>query len=127
MRIATGMQWTPDPKALKYFSRVTYRIGGYYNSPKLTDVTQTLGGIYLIGELFDKPALQVKSSDINETGLTFGIGLPLRGKPYSSDLDLGFEISERGTVKNNLVRERYFKVMLGFTIREEWFRKTKFD
>jgi hypothetical protein len=127
LRIASGMQWKPNSKSMKYFNKVTYRIGGFYSSPKLTDFTQSLGGVYLIGNLFDKTTLEVKTSDINEAGITFGLGLPLRGKPYFSDLDVSFELSERGTVKQNLVRERYFRVILGFTIREEWFRKPKFD
>lgn len=127
LRIATGMQITPDAKSLKYANRITYRFGGFYSSPKLTDFTSSLGGVFLIGKLVDETALQVKTSDINEAGITFGFGFPLRGKPYFSDLDLSFELSERGTIKDNLVRERYARVILGLTIREEWFRKPKFD
>ncbi|MEP7264610.1 MAG: hypothetical protein ABI772_08930 [Bacteroidota bacterium] len=127
LRIATGMQITPDIKSLKYANRITYRFGGFYSSPKLTDFTSMLGGVYLIGKLFDKAALEVKNSDINEAGVTFGFGFPLRGKPYFSDLDISVELSERGTVKQNLVRERYVRLVLGLTLREEWFHKTQFD
>ncbi len=127
MRIATGMQYIPDFKSMKYFNKVTYRIGAFYNSPKLTDPSSAMGGFFQIGKLSDKSALEVKTSDINEAGVNFGLGFPLRGKPYFSDLDLGFELSERGTIENNLVRERYFRIFLGLTFREEWFNKPKFD
>jgi hypothetical protein len=127
VRIATGGQWTPDSKSLNYFNKVTYRIGGFYNSPDVTDLTQFLGGIYLLGDLFDKPALEVKSTNINEGGISLGFGLPLRGKPYFSDIDLTFEFSQRGTVEHNLVRERYARIILGLTLREDWFKKPQLD
>ena len=127
IRIASGGQYTPDSKSLKYFSRVTYRIGGFYSSPDLADLTSSLGALFLLGKASEETALDIKATDIDEKGITLGFGLPLRGKPYFSHIDLAFELSERGTTENNLVRERYARVMLGLTLREDWFRKPKFD
>lgn len=127
VRIASGGQYTPDSKSLKYFNRVTYRLGGFYSSPDLAEVTSSLGALFMLGKASDKTTLDVKATDINEKGITLGFGMPLRGKPYFSHMDLAIELSERGTTDNNLVRERYARVMLGFTLREDWFRKPKFD
>lgn len=104
-KASIGGQWIPDAFSVKYFGRAAYRAGLYYN----------------------KGYLELKNETINDIGLSFGAGFPLRGKPYFSHLDLSFEFGQEGTTQNNLVRQRYGRVILGLTIREDWFRKPKFD
>ena len=104
-KITIGGQWVPDAISMRYFGRAIYRAGVSYN----------------------KGNLELKNEAINDVGISFGAGFPLRGKPYFSHLDLSFELGQRGTTKNNLVREQYGRVTIGLTIREDWFHKPKFD
>ena len=41
-------------------------------------------------------------------------------------VNLGFELGQNGTISNNLIQERYFRVMLGVSIKETWFKKSKY-
>ena len=104
MKISIGGQWMPDAKSLKYFNRAEYRIGGFYN----------------------QGYLKVKNTAINETAITAGIGMPLR-KSFQSMINISFEFGERGTVKDNLVKERYGKIFIGITFNEDWFHKHRYD
>lgn len=103
-KVALGGQWIPDYKSLRYFNRAEYRLGGYYH----------------------KGALQVKNTSINDYGITAGIGLPLR-KSFQSMINISFEFGQRGTTTDNLVQERYGKLLIGITFNEDWFHKRRYD
>ena len=104
-RVSIGGQWIPDDNSTRYYNKVIYRAGAYYSSGYL----------------------ELNNEAINDIGVTFGLGIPLRGKPYFSHLDLAFEFGREGTTNNNLIRERYARLVIGLTFREDWFRRTKFD
>lgn len=67
----------------------------------------------------------VKDTPINEYGITFGFGMPLRRS--RSTINLGIEIGERGTLKNNLIKEQFINVNFGVSISDKWFIKPKYD
>lgn len=67
----------------------------------------------------------VKETAINEYGITFGIGIPLRRS--RSTVNLGIEIGERGTLDNNLIKEQFINVNFGVSISDKWFIKPKYD
>ena len=110
MRVSLGGQWLPNSKAIQkhYMSRVRYRLGVRY--------AQT--------------ALELQSTQLTETAVTFGFGFPV-GTDYRTSnfsmINLGFELGQRGTVNNGLIRENFFKATIGFTINDRWFVKPKFD
>ena len=56
--------------------------------------------------------------------LSVGFGLPLRKS--KTFVNLGFELGQNGTIANDLIQERFFRVMLGISIKETWFRKSKY-
>lgn len=112
-RISFGMQYTPDRTADKgsYFRRLNYRIGFRYANTYL---------------------LLNNDTQVNDMALSFGFGIPLRklkiGDTYNqSVLNLSIELGQRGTTDNNLIREQYFRVVLGFTLNEKWFNQRKYD
>ena len=112
-RFAVGMQYTPDRTADKgnYFRRWNYRAGFRYANTYL----------------FVNNTTQIK-----DMAVTFGFGIPLRklkvGETYTqSIMNLSFELGQRGTTENNLVQERYLRVVLGFTLNEKWFIQRKYD
>jgi hypothetical protein len=57
-----------------------------------------------------------------------GFDLPLRTRGLSFySLRLGFEYGQRGTTKNDLIRESYARFILGFSIKETWFFRKQLD
>jgi hypothetical protein len=101
--IALGGQLTPDANAVSsYFKLVDYRLGIKY----------------------DKTFVKIGNNDINQYALTFGFGFPLpRNRSSFYKINLSTEIGQRGTLANNLVRDRYVNINLGFTLNDKWFLK----
>ncbi|MBF2707887.1 hypothetical protein [Flavobacterium soyangense] len=98
-----GGYFTPNPNPfVNYFKRITYR-----------------GGVK-----YEKTGLVVNSTSINDVGVTFGLGLPIKGS--LSNVNLGFELGKKGTTSNNLVQENYFKINIGISLNDKWFVKSKF-
>lgn len=101
---AFGGYWIPDYRALSgYFKRVTYRAGLRY----------------------DVSGLEVNGKEINNFGITFGLGMPLGGS--FSNLNLGFELGRRGTTDANLIEESYLKINIGLSLNDIWFQKRKIN
>ncbi|PLW98418.1 MAG: hypothetical protein C0593_05815 [Marinilabiliales bacterium] len=104
LRFAAGGQFMPGGETVgSYWRWVRYRAGFYYN----------------------QSALQVNNTGINEFGITFGLGLPLRRS--RSTINLGLEIGNRGTTDNDLIQETFVNFRLGFSIYENWFIQRKFN
>ena len=101
---AFGGYWVPDYRSLSgYYKRITYRAGLRY----------------------DVSGLVVNNKEINNFGITFGLGLPL-GTSFSN-LNLGFELGKRGTTDANLIEESYFKVNVGLSLNDRWFQQRKIN
>ncbi|QKG79098.1 hypothetical protein [Tenuifilum thalassicum] len=102
--IRIGIEYTPNRRDLKkYFNKVNYRLGFYSN----------------------KSNLVVAGNQINDFGITFGAGLPLKGK---TKVNLSFEIGWRGTNENYLIKENYGALNLSFTFYDyPWFFKRKYN
>jgi hypothetical protein len=79
---------------------------------------------YRLGFNYGKTYLNLRGQDLNEYAITFGFGLPLRG--MKTMLNLGGVYGVRGTTSEKLIRESYFKIIVGFTIYERWFVKRKY-
>ena len=102
--IALGGFFTPNRNSFEsYFKRITYRAGVRFN----------------------QTGMVVNDTDINNFGITFGLGLPLGNN--LSNLNLGFEVGRRGTTSADLIEESYFKVNLGLSLNDQWFRKRKIN
>ena len=109
IRYSVGVGVTPQPNAIRgFFQKTNYRFGAYY----------------------DSGYLQINDTNITEFGLTFGVGLPLRPIPKTnlySKLNLSFELGQKGTFTNDLLRESFFKFNIGVNVNDIWFIKRKFD
>ena len=103
-KIALGGQWIPDQKGVSYAGRIQYR-----------------GGLF-----FNKTYLELKNTALNDYGVTIGLGLPFR-KSFGSMFNFGIAAGNRGTTKQNLVKEQYVRLVFGVTLNEDWFRKSKYD
>ncbi|MBE0638845.1 MAG: hypothetical protein IH598_10025 [Bacteroidales bacterium] len=79
---------------------------------------------YRAGFNFNQTYLNLQNTQINEFGISFGMGLPI---PRSfSTLNLGFELGRRGTTTSNLIQENYIKINVGVSIWERWFVKKRY-
>ncbi len=66
-------------------------------------------------------------TDIKDMGVSLGIGMPFRSESRSY-IDVGLEYGRRGTTKNNLISEDYFKISVGFRFfGTGWFMKRKYE
>jgi hypothetical protein len=106
--IAVGGQFKPDATSFRYWNIVDYRLGFRYN----------------------KTQVRFNNHDINDMAVTFGVGLPLPetnfGRTFSR-INISAELGQQGALNNNLVRERYININLGFTINDSWFLRRSLD
>ncbi|MCK5846211.1 MAG: hypothetical protein KAG84_02150 [Bacteroidales bacterium] len=93
-----------------------------------------VGGQYFIGSYalnfganYNNSYLTINETDINEFGISFGVGFPLKSTTtLVSYVDLSVEAGRRGTTSNNLIEQDFIKVKLGINIRNTWFRRPKY-
>lgn len=103
MKMALGIEWTPDfDNVSSYWKRAKYSAG--FNYHKLPYI--------------------VNNQALTDFGINFGASLPVSG---FSSLDLAFKWGQLGESTNGLIKETYYKVVIGATINDRWFIKRKYD
>lgn len=107
--VSAGAEFTPKHTSISgYFSRVTYRLGGFYEH----------GYINLEGN-------DGESHSINKVGMTVGLSLPL---PRTfSKVNMALEVGRYGTREGGLIQEQYAKLSVGVSVFERWFMKRKYN
>lgn len=101
--VSIGGQYRPSINDLgSYWQRVNYRGGFRYNSSHL----------------------EVLGTRLNDFGISFGVGLPLK---KGSTINLALEAGTIGTTSNNLIKENYIKFTLGASLYERWFLKRRYN
>ncbi|MFO7879931.1 MAG: hypothetical protein ACQES0_07710 [Bacteroidota bacterium] len=107
-RVSMGAEYIPDGKSsasLSYAGKIRYRLGAYYHDSYLQ---------------FDQG-----NTRVNDFGISFGLGLPM--KRSNTTFNLSLELGQRGSLKNNLVKEQYVLVGMNFSLADIWFIKRKFE
>lgn len=103
-RFTLGGYYIPNYKSFSnYFERVTYR-GGFR---------------------YENTGLIIDNQSINDSALTLGAGMPLRGT--FSNINIGFEFGNRGTKNAGLVKENYMNFSVGLSLNDRWFQKRKYN
>jgi hypothetical protein len=101
--ISVGGEYVPDPRSAEsYFQKITYRAGFH----------------------FGKTPLDLRGKHLEEIGISFGLGLPL--KKSKSMVNLSANIGKRGTMQNGLIQENFIRFTVGVNIFENWFFKSKY-
>lgn len=98
--VSAGLQFTPKPRGI-YAQRIQYRLGGFYNHDYL----------------------MINNNNLNEYGVTAGVGLPVNG--FKTIVNLGFEYRHRQASPQTLIKEDYFNITVGVNFNEMWFWKNK--
>ncbi|OUS20238.1 hypothetical protein A9Q93_01535 [Nonlabens dokdonensis] len=120
------------PAGTTFKDAASYRAGGFY-IPNYNSVTSYWDRVvYRGGIRYEELGLEisgdgVNSSDINEFGISFGLGLPIGKRTGFSNANIGFEIGQRGTEDFGLIRERFFNVSIGLSLNDVWFIKRKYN
>jgi len=99
-----GLEWSPNPKNhWTYFQGMDFRLGGY----------------------IEKGYMLIRDNQINEYGLTLGMGIPSSDR--KSRVNLSLELGKMGTTKDGLVNEYYAGLSLDFIMHSNWFVKRKYN
>ena len=114
-----------DVDDLEYEDASSFAIGGFYIPDHSAFSGYYKRITYRAGFRMDKTGMIINNKDINNFGITFGFGLPMRGS--FSNLNLGFEFGRQGTKHKELIEETYFKVNLGLSLNDIWFRKRRIN
>ena len=102
-----------------------YRVGGFYipNYNAIDSYWKRV--VYRAGIRLEESGLNINGQDINEFGISFGVGLPV-GRLFSN-VNLGIEIGKRGTKDFGLVQENFFNTFLSLSLNDKWFEKRYYD
>lgn len=119
----TNRTLTIDKVSFKNASKV--RLGGFYipNYNAFGNYFERV--VYRAGARFEQTGLSVDGHDINEFGISFGVGLPI-GRLFSN-ANIGFEIGRRGTTDFGLIQENFFNTFISFSLNDRWFEKRLYD
>lgn len=109
----------------EYTDASAMAIGGYF-VPDFASFDNYLKRItYRAGLRYDMTGIVVNEKEIDNLGITFGLGLPMGGS--FSNVNVGFEWGKRGTTAADLIEEKYFKVNIGLSLNDRWFLKRKIN
>ena len=99
-RFSVGGFYLPHNTAYtKYWKRVTYRAGLYY----------------------EHTGIIVKEKPINDFGITFGVSLPVQGL---SNATIGAAWGRKGD--GSVLKENYLTLKVALTLNDKWFQRTKY-
>jgi hypothetical protein len=80
--------------------------------------------VYRIGFVSSETGMILNNKVIENSGITFGVGLPLAG---FSNVNMGFEIGKLGAGGESVIEENYFNIRIGFSLNDRWFIKRKYN
>lgn len=102
--ISVGAQYIPNPaNGRGFWQHVQYRAGINYSNTYL----------------------KIRNTQLTEQSINFGAGFPIIKS--LSTLNIAFTYGTRGTLENNLIKEKFYAINLGLTFSDRWFIKRKFD
>lgn len=106
-KITAGFEIQPNMYSRNYLKRIKYRAGGYYATPYTT----------------------VKGQDgAKEYGVSAGLGLPIQNQYNNrSFINITAQWIHIDPKVTGMLKENYFRIAIGLTFNESWFRKWKVE
>lgn len=99
-----GFEYIPNRYDIRYYmKRVTYRLGAYY----------------------DKTYVNIGGNQVNAAGVTFGMSMPVFR--WYNAITWSVDFGQRGSLDNNMVRERYLQFNINFNLHDMWFIKKRYQ
>lgn len=102
-----------------------FAVGGYF-IPQYNSFSSYFKRItYRAGLRHENTGLIINDKSIEDTAITFGLGLPVTGS--FSNINLGMEYGRKGTKAADLVRENYINFTVSLSLNDKWFVKRKIN
>lgn len=99
-----GMEYVPNVNDIRYvYKRWSYKAGAYYNKEYYT----------------------LDGNQIGSAGVTLGLTVPVF-KGYNG-ISIAVDMGQRGSLTNNLIRERYINFTFGLNAFDIWFKKQRYE
>ncbi len=99
-----GFEFIPNRYDIRYYLKTaTYRIGAYY----------------------DETYVNIGGNQVNAAGITLGMTMPIF-RLYNA-LSWSVDFGQRGSLENNMVRERYIQFNVNFNLHDLWFIKKRYQ
>ncbi|MEE9349020.1 MAG: hypothetical protein V3U80_03165 [Flavobacteriaceae bacterium] len=118
--------FTQNNNTIAYGDSNNLAFGGHY-TPKAESITNYWDRVtYSAGTHLKQTGLIVNNNEIKDFGISFGVSLP--SKRQLSNINLGFDIGQRGEIDNSgLIKENYYNFRLSLSLNDKWFKKRKLD
>lgn len=101
------------------------RLGGYFIPEYNSFVNFYKRVSYRAGMRFEQTGLSFEGQDINEFGISFGLGVPI-GRLFSN-VNIGLEVGKRGSTSHGLIQENFFNAFMSFSLNDKWFEKRLYN
>lgn len=101
--LGAGIEFTPKTRSLRYLELIPYRLGFNYSK------------------------LPYSVSGKQPTDMSASLGFSLPVGQFVNSLTISLTGGQRGTVIDNQIKERYFKIGLGLSLNQQWFQRYKVD
>ncbi|MGA0374046.1 MAG: hypothetical protein ACO3MA_05175 [Flavobacteriaceae bacterium] len=107
-----------------YQNAYQFSLGGFFipNYSSITSYWKRI--VFRMGFRHELTGVIVNNFGLKETGINFGIGLPLAG---FSNANIGFEYGRRGGDDDNFFKENFWSFRIGFSLNDKWFIKRKYN
>lgn len=103
-KFSLGIEYKADDGyARKFFKKLTYRVGGFYDTGYIT----------------------IDDEKITTMGLSLGLGIPMAKD--AGKINIAFEYGTTGTTNSGLVREDFSRITVDINLFETWFFKRKYN
>ncbi len=102
--VRAGFEWVPNRNDIRYYFKTCAYRGGFY---------------------YERANYKLNGRNVDGFGLTLGMTLPVFR--WYNGVSIGIDMGQKGTVKHNLIRERYVKFVVGFNIHDIWFQKPRYN
>lgn len=99
-----GFEYVPNRNDIRYYyNKIAYRAGAY----------------------FKKEYFTLDGNPVNAYGITLGATLPVFR--WYNGITVGMDFGQRGSIKNNMIRETYANFSIGFNLFDIWFVKNRYE
>ena len=121
---ASGFSVKSDTETFSSTVSQSFR-AGFEIVPNRNDIRYYLRKCaYRAGVYYDQSYYKLNGNSVNSMGLTLGVTLPVF-RLYNG-LTLGVDLGQRASTRDNMIRERYAKFVVGFNIHDIWFQKVQY-
>lgn len=102
--IKAGFEFIPNKYDIRYYlRRVTYRAGVHY----------------------ENTYVKLNGKQIKSYGVSLGASFPVFR--FNNSLNFTVDLGQRGSTKNNLVKENYVQFILSLSLHDIWFVKPRYE